>query len=99
MDRSHRSVCGSRYVQSVSPVAGSMAATVRRCIRSTGVTTGDRLKLQLAGNAGGKLEVKTLESSGSREFDGCLAAALSQRRLPADASPTRCQKALPYRVP
>ena len=82
-----------------SVLSGLPASTVRKCIASTGVTSGDRTKLQLAGNAGGKLEVKTLESSGSREFDACLAHALGQRHLPADATPGRCQKALLYRVP
>jgi hypothetical protein len=72
---------------------------VRKCIANTGVTSGDRTKVQLSGSAGGKIEVKTLESSGSREFDACLARALGQRHLPADATPSRCQKALPYRVP
>jgi len=74
-------------------------ATVRRCARNTGVTSGDRLKLQLAGAAGGKLEAMVLESSGSRDFDECLTRALGQRRLPADARPGRCQRALVYRVP
>ena len=75
------------------------AAKVRRCIVNTGVTSGDRTRLKLTGSAGGKLEVKTLESSGSRDFDACLARALSQRHLPAEMSPSRCQRALPYRIP
>ena len=82
-----------------SILAGLPAVTVRKCIASTGVTSGDRTRVQLGGSAGGKLEVKTLESSGSREFDACLARALGQRHLPADATPGRCQKALLYRVP
>ncbi|HEY0133966.1 MAG TPA: protein kinase [Nannocystis sp.] len=84
----------------LSSILGSLpAATVRKCIANTGVTSGDRTKVQLAGSAGGKVEVKTLESSGSREFDACLARALGQRHLPAETAPSRCQKALPYRVP
>jgi len=82
-----------------SLLGGLPAATVRKCIANTGVTSGDRTKLQLGGSAGGKLEVKTLESSGSRDFDACLARALGHRHLPADASPGRCQKTLLYRVP
>jgi serine/threonine-protein kinase len=74
-------------------------AVLRRCSRNTGVTSGDRMKLQLAGGAGGKLEVKVLAGSGSRDFDGCLTQALGQRRLPANTRPTRCTRAMDYRVP
>jgi hypothetical protein len=76
-----------------SAVTGLSAATVRRC------TSGDRLKLQLSGNAGGLITARTLESSGSRDFDACLIRALAGRHLPADASPSRCQRAVDYRVP
>ncbi len=82
-----------------SLLAALPAAKVRRCIANTGVTSGDRMKLQLAGSAGGKLEVKTLESSGSRDFDACLTQTLGQRHLPSELSPARCQRALPYRIP
>ena len=75
------------------------AASLRRCARGTGVTTGDRLQLRLVGSAGARLEVKVAESSGSREFDACLVRALAGRRLPARLSPARCQKQLAYRVP
>ena len=71
---------------------------VRRCSRNTGVTTGDPMTLRLGRGASGKLEVKVLASSGSRDFDGCLAQALAQRHLPT-TKPTRCQRVIGYRVP
>jgi len=63
------------------------------------VTSGDRTRLEVGGSAGGRVTVKTLQSSGSREFDACLARALGQRHLPADTSPAKCQRTLDYRVP
>lgn len=72
---------------------------VRRCSRNTGVTSGDPMKLRLERGAGGKLEVKVLAGSGSRDFDACMSEALAQRRLPATTKPMRCTRVTDYRVP
>ena len=81
-----------------SALAELPVRAVRRCSRNTGVTTGDPMTLRLGRGASGKLEVKVLASSGSRDFDGCLAQALAQRHLPT-TKPTRCQRVIGYRVP
>ncbi len=88
--------CEAALASALHAISGTV---LRACSRKTGVTSGDRMKLQLAGGAGGRLEVTVLDGSGSREFDGCLKQALEQRRLPANARPSRCQRSMDYRVP
>ena len=75
-------------------------AKARTCAQGTGVTGGDRVRLSLTGDASKTdIAVKILESSGSQQFDACLARAITAKKLPADVTPAMCVQIKEFRVP
>jgi serine/threonine-protein kinase len=64
-----------------------------KCKGSTGITKGDRVTLSLAGNSSTrKLAVTIVQSSGSGEFDSCLATALERLQFPTPSDKPGCSK-------
>lgn len=71
------------------------------CKGNTGISTGDRVKIRINGNAvTGKARTLIVASSGSTAFDSCLVAALDQVSFPQSVSGTpTCSQEYALKVP
>lgn len=89
--------CADALVKIAARAGGAMT----QCKGSTGISTGDRVKIRLTGSAvTGKARTLVVSSSGSVAFDNCLVAALESVPFPRTVSgvPT-CSQDYPLKVP
>lgn len=67
---------------------------------NSGITSGDRLRVQLAGNGmSGKVTSSIVSSSGSVIFDECVRKALDKQTFPDVSGVQICRREFPLKVP